>query len=150
MPDSLPDEAPPVCVGIGLIARSGRYLIRRRPPLPGSPMPGVWEFPGGKCDPGEPPEAAARRECREETGLEVAPKSLVRVIRHHYPHGRVELHYFLCEALDPLADPDPASGFVWVEAGRLPGLTFPEANEPILRELAAGARPAVEPPPHGR
>jgi mutator protein MutT len=134
-------EADPIRVGIGLIARSGRYLIRKRPPLPGSPMPGVWEFPGGKCDPGESPEEAARRECREETGLDVVPKSLARTVRHDYPHGRVELHYFHCETADPRAEPDPSTGFVWVEAQRLPSLTFPEANGPILRELAAGARP---------
>ena len=48
-------------VGIGLIGRAGRYLIRQRPALPSSPMPGFWEFPGGKCNPGESPEQAAVR-----------------------------------------------------------------------------------------
>lgn len=133
----------PTRVGIGLIARDGRYLIRKRPPLPGSPMPGVWEFPGGKCDGGESPESAAVRECREETGLDVRIVRLRRSFAHLYPHGHVELHYYDCEPLDPRAEPSPESGFVWVPAAELIGRTFPGANEPILRELAdeAGARP---------
>lgn len=130
----------PICVGIGLIGRDGSYLIRRRPPLPGSPMPGVWEFPGGKCEEGESPEEATRRECREETGLSVRVLSLRRRVDHHYPHGEVSLHYFDCEAELPDARPRPGSGFGWVEASVLPNLTFPEANEPILRELAEESR----------
>ena len=126
-------------VGIGLIARGGHYLIRRRPSIPGSPMPGVWEFPGGKCEPGESPELAAGRECREETGLLVDIGHRRRVVTHRYPHGLVELHYFDARPADPSAVPDPDSGFVWVRAAALPGLTFPAANEPILAELAAAS-----------
>ena len=123
-------------VGIGLIARDGHYLIRRRPPLPGSPMPGVWEFPGGKCEPGESPEQAAARECREETGIRVEVGPRRRVVTHRYPHGLVELHYFDARPADPVAEPDPDSGFVWMPAAALPALTFPEANAPILDALA--------------
>lgn len=125
-----------VRVGIGLIGRGGCYLIRRRPPLPGSPMPGVWEFPGGKCEPGESPAEAAARECREETGLSVRVVGLRQFRTHRYPHGMVELHYYDCETDDPAAEPAAGTGFLWVEAGRLPELTFPEANAPILRALA--------------
>jgi 8-oxo-dGTP diphosphatase len=117
------------------------YLIRRRPDRPGSPMPGVWEFPGGKCDPGETPAAATLRECREETGLGIVLGPLRRVITHRYTHGLVELHYFDCALENPDAEPDPGSGFLWVPARTLPSLTFPEANGPILDELA---RPAEE------
>ncbi len=123
-------------VGIGLIRRGDRFLIRRRPSLPGSPMPGLWEFPGGKCEAGESPESAVVRECREETGLAVSPKSLRRRVEHVYPHGHVELYYFDCEPDDPAIEPDPSGGFAWVAASELPGLAFPEANGPVLRELA--------------
>ena len=125
-----------VRVGIGLIKRDGCYLIRRRPPLPGSPMPGVWEFPGGKCEPGESPAEAAARECREETGLSVRVVALRQSRTHRYPHGLVELHYYDCEPDHDAAEPAAASGFAWVQAERLPDLTFPEANSPILRALA--------------
>lgn len=130
----------PIRVGIALVGRGGAYLIRRRPPLPGSPMPGYWEFPGGKCDPDEPPEAATARECLEESGLAIVVGPRRRVATHEYPHGRVELHYFDCVPADPRAEPDRASGFRWVAAGELPALRFPEANGPILKELAQEQR----------
>lgn len=126
-------------VGIGLVGRAGRYLIRRRPPLPGSPMPGYWEFPGGKCDPGESPADAAARECREETGMSVVIRGRRAVITHVYPHGHVELHYFDCEPGDPDIEPDPGSGFCWVPARELLAYRFPEANEAIVAELASEA-----------
>jgi 8-oxo-dGTP diphosphatase len=134
----LADERP-VQVSIGVIARDGRYLIRRRPPLPGSPKPGYWEFPGGKAEPGESPEDAVVRECREEVGVAVRARRLRRVIVHRYPHGLVELSFFDCETADPRAEPPPESGFLWVDARDLPGYTFPGANDPIVAELVAEA-----------
>jgi 8-oxo-dGTP diphosphatase len=140
----------PILVGIALVERDGRYLIRQRPPVPGSPMPGYWEFPGGKCEGGETPGEAAVRECGEETGMRVRLESRRRVVEHEYPHGRVELHYFDCRPDDPDADPDASSGFLWVPATDLPGLRFPEANEPILGDLArAMARAADGDGPRG-
>ena len=127
--------ARPTPVGIGLIRRGDCYLIRRRPPLPGSPMPGYWEFPGGKCHEGETPAECARRECEEEVGLPVVVERLRRVIRHVYPHGFVELHFFDCRLGEGSRDPDPATGFVWVTVDDLPGRPFPGANEPIIEDL---------------
>jgi len=124
-------------VGLGLISRGNRYLIRQRPHLPGSPMPGVWEFPGGKCEEGESPEEATKRECKEETGMEVVVNSRRRIIEHSYPHGRVLLYYFDCETENPADEPSEESGFRWVEGSELSKLPFPEANGPILRELAS-------------
>jgi len=124
-----------VRVGIGLIGRAGHYLIRRRPPLPGSPMPGFWEFPGGKCDPGESPEQAAVRECREESGLIVRVLGRRAIITYTYPHGPVELHYFDCATADLASEPDPGSGFRWVPAWELASYRFPEANEAIVAAL---------------
>jgi 8-oxo-dGTP diphosphatase len=136
----------PIRVGIGLIGRGGRYLVRRRPPLPGSPMAGVWEFPGGKCEPGESPEAATIRECLEEAGLAVRIRSLRQSRPHRYPHGLVDLHFFDCDLDDINAEPAAGSGFAWIEAERLPDLTFPDANAPILRALAEEARRGGPPP----
>lgn len=125
----------PVRGAIGLILRDGAYLIRRRPALPGSPMPGYWEFPGGKCEGDETPAETARRECFEEVGLEVLVGRLRRVVHHTYPHGRVELHFFDCALVDPEREPDPATGFQWVRTEDLPGYEFPGANAAILAEL---------------
>ena len=130
-----------VRVGIGLIRRGDRFLIRRRPV--GTAMAGYWEFPGGKCEPGESAEDATRRECLEETGLEVDVLSLRRVITHRYPHAWVALYYYDCEPDDPAAEPDPASGFRWVPARQLTTLTFPEANGPILDALGREFAPSA-------
>jgi mutator protein MutT len=124
---------PPMTVGIGLVRRSGAFLVRRRPP--GAPLEGRWEFPGGKCEPGESAEQAACRECAEETGLAVRVVALRHRVAHDYPHGRVELYYYDCETTDPAARPDPSSGFLWVAASEFPSLTFPEANAPVVAEL---------------
>jgi 8-oxo-dGTP diphosphatase len=133
----------PLCVGIALVGRRGSYLIRQRPP--GTAMAGFWEFPGGKCEPGESPEAATARECREEIGLDVIVGRLRDEFTYRYPHAFVHLFYYDCATVVPDAVPDPSTGFRWVAAEALAGLTFPEANEPILVELAReahGNRPA--------
>lgn len=136
--DQVPRERPTL-VAIGLIERDGRYLIRQRPPLPGSPMPGYWEFPGGKCEPGEQPEAAVLRECLEEVGLELVVNRLRRVVRHVYPHGFVELHFFDCTTADPQAEPARATGFRWVAAAELPRYTFPGANDTVIADIVSEA-----------
>lgn len=149
MSNSTESSEVPIKVAIGVIGRAGRFLIRQRPPLPGSPMPGYWEFPGGKCEPGESPELTARRECLEEVGVPIEARSLRRVIVHRYPHGLVELYFFDCETEDPSAEPAPGSGFRWVEARDLPAYEFPGANDPIVAELVAEAeaRDAGDPGP---
>ena len=135
------DLEPPIRVGIGLIGRDGSYLIRLRPP--GSPMAGVWEFPGGKCEPGESPEAATARECLEEVGAEVEVGPLVRRVVHRYPHGLVELHYYRCSTS---GEPSSGSGFVWVLAAELPGYRFPEANDAVIERLAREGDRSGRPP----
>jgi len=131
-PDRPGDQA--ILGGIGLIRRGDAFLIRQRPA--GTVYAGYWEFPGGKCEPGETPAQATARECLEETGLRIVVGRLRRMIRHRYPHGLVELSFHDCTAEDPAAEPDPRTGFRWVPVARLAGLQFPEANDVILDELA--------------
>jgi 8-oxo-dGTP diphosphatase len=130
---SIDRSEPPTRVGIGLVCRDGCFLIRQRPP--GAALSGLWEFPGGKCEPGEPTEEAARRECREETGLDVEVGTLRRVVEFDYPHGRVELYYYDCVTRDPVAQPAAESGFRWVPAVAFASLDFPEANRPVVDAL---------------
>jgi 8-oxo-dGTP diphosphatase len=133
-------EAPdsPVPVGIGIIRRGDRFLVRQRPV--GTVYAGYWEFPGGKCEPGEDPARATARECFEETGLKVVVGPLRRVTTYRYPHGLVELFFHDCTTAHPTADPAAGSGFQWVQAGELLALRFPEANQAILEELACEVR----------
>jgi mutator protein MutT len=123
----------PIPVGIGIIRRGDRFLIRQRPA--GTVYAGYWEFPGGKCEPGEDPACATARECLEEAGVAVVVGRLRRVIAYRYPHGFVELHFYDCTTENPAARPAAGSGFQWVSAGELASLRFPEANEAILAEL---------------
>jgi 8-oxo-dGTP diphosphatase len=128
----------PIQVGIGLIRRGDRFLIRQR--LPGTVYAGYWEFPGGKCEPGEDPARATARECFEETGLTIAVGSLRRVTTYRYPHGLVKLFFHDCHTLDLASEPAAGSGFRWVQAADLAGLRFPEANQPLIEELARETR----------
>jgi 8-oxo-dGTP diphosphatase len=128
-----PEECP-IPVGIGIIRRDGRFLVRRRPA--GTVYAGFWEFPGGKCEPGESPAAATARECLEETGLTVVVGPLRRITTYRYPHGLVALHFYDCTTDNPASEPPHDSGFSWVRAGELALLRFPEANEAIVEELA--------------
>jgi 8-oxo-dGTP diphosphatase len=132
--DPGPSEAGPIPVGIGLIRRGDAFLIRQRPA--GTVYAGYWEFPGGKCEPGESPAQATARECFEEIGLRIVVERLRRTVVHRYPHGLVELFFHDCRTEEPDAEPYPATGFRWVPVEQLEGLRFPEANEVILRELA--------------
>jgi 8-oxo-dGTP diphosphatase len=123
----------PIVVGVGLIRRGDLFLVRRRPE--GKVLGGYWEFPGGKCEPGESAAEAALRECREELGIEVTLRGLRRFTSYSYPHGRVELYYFDGTTRDATEDPALETGFVWVPACELVKLKFPEANVPLLLEL---------------
>jgi 8-oxo-dGTP diphosphatase len=125
---------PPTTVGIGIIRRRDLFLVRQRPA--GTVYAGYWEFPGGKCEPGENPAAATARECCEETGLVVQVGPLLRVTTYRYPHGLVELHFHDCTTENHTVEPLAGSGFQWVSAAELASLRFPEANEAIIEELA--------------
>jgi mutator protein MutT len=131
---SRPSDPIPTPVGIGLIRRGDAFLIRRRPA--GTVYAGYWEFPGGKCEPGESPAEATARECLEEIGLRIVVGPLRRTVTHRYPHGLVELFFHDGQTEDPAAEPDPETGFRWVPIEQLAALRFPEANEVILDELA--------------
>src|SRR5262245_37490321 len=143
-PDPDRTEASPIPVGIGLIRRGDAFLFRRRPA--GTVYAGYWEFPGGKCEPGESPAQATARECLEEIGLRIVVGRLRRTVVHRYPHGLVELFFHDCMTEEPDAEPDPATGFRWVPVEQLASLRFPEANEAIVDELARewGARDRVD------
>ena len=131
-------ESGPILGGIGIIRRGDRFLIRVRPE--GTVYAGYWEFPGGKCEPGETLEQTTARECLEETGLQVAVGALRRVIEHAYPHGLVRLHFFDCTPIDLAAEPPSEHRCRWVKAEELRAYRFPEANEAIIEELEREAK----------
>jgi mutator protein MutT len=128
----------PVPIGIAVVEHAGKYLVGIRGP--NGPLPGKAEFPGGKCHAGESARDCAVRECAEEAGLTVEPVSLLLERRFEYPHATVELAFWLCRPLDPVAAEH--NGFRWVAPGELATLDFPEANLQLVRQLCGGAKDA--------
>ena len=126
-----PTQTNPTTIAIVVVEHDGCYLIGRRPE--GVPLAGLWEFPGGKVEPGETPQAAAARECLEEAGLEVHVGSAYPIVDHQYGHGRVLLHFFDCAPVNVAAP--PKAPFEWVPVSKLVDLPFPAANAGIIKSL---------------
>lgn len=117
----------------GLIVREGRYLIARR--KMGTHLGGLWEFPGGKCEPGESLEDCLRRELREELGIDVTSPVHFRVIRHNYPEKTVELHFFQCTISRGEAVALDCEEVRWVMPDEMSQYEFPSADRPLIEAL---------------
>ena len=121
-----------------LIDADGRVLLAKRPP--GKPLADLWEFPGGKIEPGETPEAALVRELKEELGIDVAPKCLAPLsfTSHSYPEFHLLMPLFICRNWDGDIVPQQGQEIAWVRAQKLADYAMPPADEPlkvVLREL---------------
>ena len=123
----------PQVIGIAVVEHAGAYLVGVRGP--DGPLPGCAEFPGGKCHPDEAPGMCACRECLEETGLVVTPVECLLEHRHTYPHGTVELHFWLCRPVSVAEVRSDHQGFRWIAAAELGAQRFPEANAAVLGRL---------------
>lgn len=124
-------------VALALIRRDGRWFLQRRDPA-NPVLPGLWEFPGGKVEPGEPLLAGLRRELEEEIGLRLdEARPLVAFAGGQ--DGRARISPFLVTAEGV---PCTALGWGWFSAGELLRLPTPPDNGPLLRALAKGGEPA--------
>jgi A/G-specific adenine glycosylase len=122
----------------------GRWLVQRRAER--GLLGGLWEFPGGKIEPGETPERAARRELREETGRLVRDLEPVGTVRHGYSHFTVDLHVF--RAASESLGPRVRSNQRWVTRGQLMRLALPKATEKavLLLDRSPRRRPPTSRP----
>lgn len=132
-------KSDPCEIAIAVVEHKGNYLIGRRPP--GVPLAGQWEFPGGKVNLGEEPEAAAVRECLEETGLVVEALERLLLVEHEYSYGRLALDFYSCRLSRPSDDslPSPLAPFIWAPRETLPTYEFPAANAKLIELLMACA-----------
>lgn len=125
-------DSPIVVVLAAVIERDGRILVTRR--LRNTHLGGLWEFPGGKCDPGESHEACLARELREELGVESRIGEEMLVTEHAYPDRTVRLHFRECEIQ---GDPQPLLGqqMKWVNRQELAALDLPAADHQLIDQL---------------
>ena len=110
----------------------GRILVCSRPA--GTHMAGKWEFPGGKIEPGETPEACIRREIREELGMEIAVGPVFTVMEHDYGVKYVRVTFFLAVSDDAPSAKD-RQGFRWVTPEETASVDFLEADRPVSEEI---------------
>ena len=96
-------DTPPVAVVCAVLRREGRILVARRPM--NKRLAGLWEFPGGKIDPGESPPEALHRELAEELRCSVEIQRALPPFTHAYDWGTIELHPFLTRLADDSPEP---------------------------------------------
>lgn len=122
-------------VSAGLVFRSGKLLITQR--HADAHLGGLWEFPGGKREPGETFEQCLVRELREELGVEVVVGALFETVTHAYPERTVLLNFFLCRL--PQGEPQPldCAAVKWVNHYELAAHDFPAADAGLLQKLQA-------------
>ncbi len=115
-----------------LIDPENRVLLAQRPA--GKSMAGLWEFPGGKVEQGETPEAALRRELAEELGIEVCEKCLApfSFASHGYDEFHLLMPLFLCRNWEGEITPREGQRIAWVRANRLSEYPMPPADLPLL------------------
>ena len=125
-----------IAVVAAVIQDGDRILVTRR--QPGVHLEGLWEFPGGKIDPGETHPDALRREIREELDADVEVGALILATTHAYTDKTVTLYFYRC-ALRGVPRPLLGQEMQWVARDGLPALGFPPADAELIRVLTRTA-----------
>ena len=120
-------------VAAGLVFRHGRLLITQRHAQ--THLGGLWEFPGGKREPGETFEQCLARELLEELGIEISVGPLIQSLTHAYPEKTVRLNFYRCNLLRGEPQCLGCADFAWVEAQELKNFQFPPADARLLDRL---------------
>lgn len=133
-----PNFAPLLLVSAAaLIDADGRVLVQRRPP--GTAMAGLWEFPGGKIEAGESPEAALVRELNEELGIAVDPACLAPACFASQPleTRHLLLMVYICRKWHGVPQAFQATELRWLRPAQLYALDMPPADTPLIALLDA-------------
>jgi 8-oxo-dGTP diphosphatase len=130
-------SAPPVMLvdACALVDTDRRVLIAQRPP--GKQLAGLWEFPGGKLEPGETPEAALIRELEEELGVSTKPACLAPLTfaSHSYESFHLLMPLFVCRKWQGLPQAREHSALKWVRPQQLRDYPMPPADLPLIAPL---------------
>jgi len=122
-------------VACALVDADNRILIAQRPE--GKALAGLWEFPGGKVEPGEAPEDALIRELREELGIETKSACLAPLTfaSHAYPDFHLLMPLYVCRRWSGIAQSHEGQALKWVRARALRDYPMPPADEPLIAPL---------------
>ncbi|MFZ2998230.1 (deoxy)nucleoside triphosphate pyrophosphohydrolase [Sphingobium sp.] len=133
----MPHISPLLVVAAALIDADGRVLLQQRPP--GKAMAGLWEFPGGKVEPGETPEAALIRELEEELGIETHASCLAPATFASEALGQrhLLLLLYVCRKWQGMPEARHATALQWVRPTQMYGLEMPPADLPMIGILEA-------------
>ena len=126
-----------VVVAAALVDAERRVLLQQR--APGRSMAGLWEFPGGKVEPGETPESALARELHEELGIHVAEAALVPACFASAPNAGAHMLLLLYVCREWTGEPEPldASGLKWLTPAEMDPAEMPPADQPLIALLDA-------------
>ena len=137
------DLPPPSAAGLpvvlvaaaALVDTDGRVLLARRPE--GKKMAGLWEFPGGKVEPGEAPEYALMRELREELGIETRPccYATAAFASHAYDDFHLLMPLFICRVWKGIVTPHEGQELKWVRPADMYSYPMPDADIPLIAPL---------------
>ena len=116
-----------------MIERDGKYLITQRPPT--ATLPLLWEFPGGRVEPGETDEEALGRELREEMGIDVAVGERVIHVEHAYESYDIDFCVYRCRHVGGNIQHIRVHDHRWVRPGELDQYEFPAADEKTIAKL---------------
>ena len=122
-------------VAVALVDVDGRVLISQRPPT--KALGGLWEFPGGKIEPGERPEQALIRELDEELGIIVREPCLAPLTfaSHSYPDMHLLMPLYICRRWEGTPSSREGQAFKWVRPRALRDHPMPPADEPLIPAL---------------
>lgn len=126
-----------IVVAAALVGEEGKVLLQQR--APGRHMAGLWEFPGGKIERGETPEAALVRELAEELGIDVEPTALQPLA--FASAGNQDRHMllllYLCRSWTGTPRALDAAAITWATPSEMAALPMPPADVPLVKSLAA-------------
>ncbi len=97
---------------------------------------GLWEYPGGKCEPGESEAVALTRELAEEIGIDATEMSPLMVVEHDYPDKSVTLAFYAVTAFNRAPIAQEGQRLQWVPVDALHNFAFPAANQGVARAVS--------------
>jgi 8-oxo-dGTP diphosphatase len=132
----------PTVVAAAIVVHEGKVLLTKR--AANQHLGGLWEFPGGKLEPGESPEEACARECREECGIEIAVADIIDVTFHRYEDHDVLLLFYRCALVSGEVQHLEVADHAWVAPKDLARYALPPADEKVVAVVQSSLNPSSE------